>query len=59
MDTIPNLARIVAFRNVLIHSYASVDDRLVWSVVQGDLAKLLALLGHLLGDATEGQTGEP
>lgn len=58
-DTIPNLARIVAFRNVLIHSYATVDDRLAWSVVQSDLTKLLALLDRLLGDTTDGQTDEP
>jgi len=53
------LARIVAVRNVLIHSYATVDDRLVWSVVQGDLGKLLTPLDRLLGDATDGQIGEP
>ncbi|HEY1930740.1 MAG TPA: DUF86 domain-containing protein [Acetobacteraceae bacterium] len=29
-DKIPDLARIVAFRNVLVHGYAGVDDRLVW-----------------------------
>ena len=34
---IPDLARIVAFRNVLIHGYATVDDRLVWGVVERDL----------------------
>ncbi|MGB5562038.1 MAG: HepT-like ribonuclease domain-containing protein, partial [Sedimenticolaceae bacterium] len=29
-EKIPELPRIVAFRNILIHGYASVDDRLVW-----------------------------
>jgi len=28
-DRIPDLPRIIAFRNVLIHGYAGVDDRLV------------------------------
>ena len=28
--TIAELPRIVAFRNVLIHGYASVDNRIVW-----------------------------
>ncbi len=28
---IPDLTRIIAFRNILIHAYASVDDRLVWA----------------------------
>ncbi len=35
---IPELPRIVAFRNILIHGYATVDDRLVWGVVERDLA---------------------
>ena len=39
---IPDLPRIVAFRNVLIHGYASVDERLVWGVVESGLAPLLA-----------------
>ncbi len=28
-DQIPDLPRIIAFRNVLIHGYATVDNRLV------------------------------
>jgi uncharacterized protein with HEPN domain len=45
---IPDLARIIAFRNVLIHGYAGVDDRLVWGVIERDLAVLRASLGRLL-----------
>jgi uncharacterized protein with HEPN domain len=45
---IPELARIVAFRNILIHGYASVDDRLVWGVVEGKLPALRIALGSLL-----------
>ncbi|MCP2247847.1 HepT-like ribonuclease domain-containing protein [Lentzea aerocolonigenes] len=30
---VPDLPRIVAFRNILIHGYASVDDALVWQVL--------------------------
>jgi uncharacterized protein with HEPN domain len=29
-SSIPDLRRIVAFRNVLIHGYATIDDALVW-----------------------------
>lgn len=48
--TIPDLPRIVAFRNVLIHGYATVDSRLVWGIVEGKLAGLLALLTRMLND---------
>lgn len=51
---IPDLPRIVAFRNVLIHSYATVDDELVWSVVEGSLPELLVLLARLLDEAGDG-----
>ncbi len=46
--SVPELSRIIAFRNVLIHGYATVDDRLVWGVVEADLPGLLALLTQLL-----------
>lgn len=32
--------RIIAFRNLLIHGYADVDDRLVWSVAETKLPLL-------------------
>ena len=38
---IPDAPRIVAFRNVLIHSYAKVSHTLVWSVVIDDLPALI------------------
>ena len=31
---IPELQRIVAFSNILIHGHASVDDRPVWGVIE-------------------------
>ena len=46
--SVPDLPRIVAFRNVLIHGYATVDDRLVWGVVEGSLAGLRSRLSELL-----------
>ena len=47
---VPDLPRIVAFRNILIHGYATVDDRLVWGVVERDLAGLREILGRLVGE---------
>ena len=47
---LPDLPRIVAFRNVLIHGYATVDDRLVWGVVEGSLPGLRSRLNELLTD---------
>ncbi|WP_048439915.1 DUF86 domain-containing protein [Caenimonas sp. SL110] len=45
---IPDLPRIVAFRNVLIHGYASVDNRIVWGVIEGSLGSLRSSLESLL-----------
>ena len=42
--------RIIAFRNLLIHGYADVDDRLVWNVVETRLPTLAREVGALLGD---------
>ena len=51
---IPELSRAVAFRNLLIHGYATVDDATVWRTVTEDLPALAGHVGALLrelGDA--------
>ncbi len=40
--------RIVAFRNILIHGYAEVDDRIVWDILQTKLPTLLQEVQCLL-----------
>lgn len=45
---LPELTKAVALRNVLIHAYATVNDRLVWGVVEQDLAPLLERVTRLL-----------
>ena len=40
--------RIIAFRNILIHGYADVDDRLVWDVVETKLPVLSREIEALL-----------
>ena len=41
-------ARIIAFRNILVHGYADIDDRIVWDVVQSKLPALLLEVESLL-----------
>jgi uncharacterized protein with HEPN domain len=48
---IPDLPRIVAFRNRLIHGYAVTDHDVVWNTVTTDLPALREQLDELL---TEG-----
>jgi uncharacterized protein with HEPN domain len=48
---VPDIARIIAFPNVLIHGYATVDDGLVWGVAERDLPELLRTLARLLASA--------
>ena len=43
--------RIIAFRNVLIHGYADVDDRLVWDVVETSLPTLVEEINTLANEA--------
>ena len=39
---------IIAFRNRLAHGYSSVDDEIVWDVIESDLAPLLREVEALL-----------
>lgn len=41
--------RVIAFRNILIHGYAEVDDRLVWDIVETKLPVLCREINALLG----------
>jgi uncharacterized protein with HEPN domain len=45
---ISDQARIIAFRNILIHGYATVDDRIVWDILRTRLATLLREVAALL-----------
>lgn len=45
---IPEHRRIIAFRNIIIHGYASVDDKIVWGVVEADLPALRSAAEKLL-----------
>jgi uncharacterized protein with HEPN domain len=45
---IVDLPRLVAFRNILIHGYAIVDDALVWDAAVNKLPGLRAVLNDLV-----------
>ena len=51
---ISEFQRIVAFRNILIHGYAQVDDRIVWGLIETRLPTLLQEVTALL-DETDTQ----
>ena len=48
IENVADYHRIIAFRNVLIHGYAQVDDNLVWTVVQEKLPELLKDLAGMI-----------
>lgn len=41
---------IVAFRNILIHAYAHIDDRIVWGIVESRLPVLLREIAALIAE---------
>lgn len=49
-DRVPDLARIVAFRNVIVHAYATVDEQLVWEAATERVPKLIQVLQQLLDE---------
>ena len=42
--------RIIAFRNILVHAYADVDDAIVWDIVHTKLQTLRTEVAALLKD---------
>jgi uncharacterized protein with HEPN domain len=50
-DRIPDAPQIVAFRNLLIHGYASVNDLTVWTTIEESLPKLYTKVTELLDEA--------
>ncbi len=50
-NRIPDYRRIIAFRNIIVHGYANVDQRIVWGVIEADLTALRAAVASLLAEA--------
>jgi uncharacterized protein with HEPN domain len=47
---VPDWQQIIAFRNILVHGYAEIDDSIVWDAARNDLGHLTSALDVLLGD---------
>ena len=48
-ESIEHCERIIAFRNILVHGYDVINDRVVWDVVRKDQPELHARVVALLG----------
>jgi uncharacterized protein with HEPN domain len=49
-ERVPDLPQIVAFRNQLLHGYATVNPSTVWNIAQNALPGLLASVQQLLDE---------
>ncbi len=47
VDKINDYQQIISFRNILIHGYADIDDRLVWNMVETKLPALIKNIDSL------------
>lgn len=50
VSSLPGAAKAIAFRNVLIHGYARVDDAIVWQAAAGPLPELLRAIRARLAE---------
>ncbi|HWG18980.1 MAG TPA: HepT-like ribonuclease domain-containing protein [Terracidiphilus sp.] len=41
---------IISFRNILVHAYAQVDDRIVWGIVESKLPVLIREVAVLMSE---------
>jgi uncharacterized protein with HEPN domain len=48
LSRIRNYRDIISFRNILVHGYDAIDDRIVWGVIEEDLNDLVEDVDKLL-----------
>ena len=53
LDQIREHRNIISFRNILAHGYDSLDNRIVWGVIEEDLGNLLADVERLIEEMHE------
>ncbi len=51
-EKIPDYQKIIAFRNILIHGYATIANDIVWGVIESDLSPLTKAVTTLLSSDT-------
>lgn len=51
LENIREQRSIVSFRNILAHGYDTIDDRIVWGIIEEELTDLLQDVEQLLGEA--------
>jgi uncharacterized protein with HEPN domain len=47
-QNIRNYRDIISFRNILIHGYDAIDDRIVWGIIKEELDNLIDDVNYLL-----------
>ena len=50
-EQIPEAAKVIALRNIIIHGYDAIDPRVLWAIVEQRLPELRTLLSRLLEEA--------
>lgn len=50
-EQIPEAAKVVALRNIIIHGYDAIDPRVLWAIVEQRLPELRRPLSRLLEEA--------
>ncbi len=53
LERIRDHREIVSFRNILIHGYDAIDDRVVWDVIETDLEALRQDVEAILSESKE------
>jgi len=48
LERIRDYRSIISFRNILAHGYDSVEDRVVWGIIENDLNTLIEDVSELL-----------
>ncbi len=56
---ITDVQRIIAFRNVLVHRYTDIDDKLVWTAAVEKVTLLSAEVHNLLAEGDQSTSAAP